>query len=63
MTIDNLRVLMVLTAILIGLGVLLLCLAALDLMRALCMRLWLLVSPAAAQQARLHAALAAYRKP
>lgn len=58
---DDLRVLIGLTALLIGVGVLLLCLAIADLISALCMRLWLLASPAAARRARFHAVLAACR--
>jgi len=53
--------LIALTDIMTGLGAFLLCLAALDLLGAAVRRLWLTASPAAAQQARLRAALAGYR--
>lgn len=61
MPVYDFRMLVALTAILVGVGTLLLCLAAVDLARALCIRLWLLASPGAARQARFRDAVAAYR--
>ncbi len=61
MPVPDLRVLIALTVSLAGLAALLLCLAAVDLARALCTRLWLLASPGAARRAHFRAALAAYR--
>lgn len=58
---DDLRMLIGLTALLIGVGVLLLCLVIADLISALFIHLWLLASPVAARRARFHAALAAHR--
>lgn len=52
----------VVTAILAGLGTLLLALTGLELVRATAERLWLRHSPAAARQARVRALLAAYRE-
>jgi len=57
----DIRLPIALAAALTGSGALLLCLLALDLARALGLRLWLLASPRAARQARFRAALAAYR--
>lgn len=61
MLVSDFRMLVALTAILVGAGTLLLCLAAVDLGSATLVHLWLLVSPTAARQARFRAALAAYR--
>ena len=58
---SDFRLFEILVATLAGAGALLLCLAAVDLASALCVRLWLLASPRAARQARFQAALAAYR--
>ena len=59
----DLNLLTVLTALLAGIGALLLCLAAVDVARAMCMHLWRLASPGAARQARFRTALAAYQDP
>lgn len=61
MLINDLRVPIALAAAMTGLGVFLLSLVGLDLIRAAAHRMWLLASPAAAQQARFRAALAAYQ--
>lgn len=61
MPVSDYRILVALTAILAGVGTLLLCLVAVDLARALCTRLWPLASPGAARQQRFRAAVAAYR--
>jgi len=61
MATNEFHLLVALTAILMGLGVFWLSLAASDLIGTAVRRLWLAASPAAARQARFRAALAAYR--
>lgn len=58
---NDFRLPIMVASVLAGAGTLLLCLAALDLARALGRRLWLLASPRAARQARFRAALAGYQ--
>jgi hypothetical protein len=58
---NELDLLVALTAALTGLGSFLLCLVALDLIGAVVIGWWLSMSPGAARQARLRAALAAYQ--
>jgi hypothetical protein len=58
---NEFHLLAALTAVLIGSGIFLSCLVALDLIGAAVLRLWLSMSPGAAQQARFRKALAAYQ--
>ena len=58
---NELGLLAVLTAVLTGLGIFLLCLVVQDLIGAAVRTLWLSASPGAARQARFRAALAAYQ--
>jgi hypothetical protein len=59
---NELGLLAALTAVLTGLGIFLLCLVALDLIRAAVLRLWLSMSPGAACQVRFRVALTAYQE-